>query len=110
LHKPREAEGRVLEDGLAALTWFQQMDARAIDFAVLGNLAEGRVLAVKEGDRIVLVETGEDGGQASLFDKTARLSAKVNVAYCIVSAHSTGCVEKINGLCYKLLTNCQDSS
>ncbi len=110
LYRPHEAEGRALEDGLEVLTWFQKMDARAVDFAVLGNLAEGRVLAVKEGGNIVLMEACEDGGQASLFDRTAQLSAKVDVAYCIVNAHCSGCIEKINGLCHKLLTNCQESS
>jgi hypothetical protein len=110
LYRPSEAEERVLEDGLAVLNWFQQMDARAIDFAVLGNLAEGRMLAFKEGNAIVLVEACEDGRHAVHFEKTARLSEKLNVAYTIVNAHSTGCVEKINRLCHKLLTNCHESS
>ncbi len=116
LYRPHEAEGRALEDGLEVLTCFRQMDAQAIDFAVLGNLAEGRMLAVKEGDNVVLIEaTSEEvprcGAQeAPLFEKTVRLSAKVKAAYSIVDAQSTGCVEKINGVCHKLLTNCQDSS
>lgn len=109
LYQPCEAEGGALEDGFAALKFFQQLDAQAIDFAVLGNLAKGRVLVVKEGNNVVLVEAG-GGREAACFDQTARLSARVTVAYCIVDARSTGCVEEINGLCHKLLTYCQESS
>lgn len=109
LHNPGEVEE--MEGGCAVVTRFKGFDANAVHFAVLGKLAGGAVVAVKEGTNIFLVCEHNVGDiDCDVFEHNVPLSAHYSVAYTIINTPSPGCVEKINDICHKLLTNCQESS